>query len=237
MAGTKSLLVAATLFAGSFCNSLVASIVPNAYIIELKSAGGLSKRASDLHEEFHMMAKRDAALDYTIRQNFTSDSLFVGLSLTLNSGDIQNIENMDNVANVWPIQRMPAPLATISSPTLEAREASYSTVPVPGTNYTLPYITGDLDVNRPHTMTGVDKAHSAGIKGKGMKVAIIDTGVDYRHPSLGGCFGTGCKIAFGYDYVGDNYDPDHGVPPVENPKPLATCHTAGHGTHVTGKFN
>ncbi len=40
-----------------------------------------------------------------------------------------------------------------------------------------------------HKMVGIDKLHAAGIKGKGMKVAIIDTGVDYRHPSLGGGFG------------------------------------------------
>jgi len=239
MVSTKPLLVAATLFAGSFCNTLTtpsqAQIVHNAYIVELKSTGGLSKRASDLHEEFHELAKRDAAVDYTIRQNFSSESVFVGLSITLNSGNAQNIEDLDNVANVYPIRRIPSPSAVIRSSPIQAREASYSTVPVPGTNYTLPYITGALDVNRPHTMTGVDKAHSAGIKGKGMKIAIVDTGVDYRHPSLGGCFGTGCKISFGYDFVGDGYDPGYGGLPVESPEPLTTCHTGGHGTHVTGK--
>lgn len=31
-------------------------------------------------------------------------------------------------------------------------------------------------------------------------------GVDYRHPALGGCFGKGCKIAYGYDLVGDDYN-------------------------------
>ena len=29
-------------------------------------------------------------------------------------------------------------------------------------------------------------------------MAVIDTGVDYMHPALGGCFGPGCKVAFGY---------------------------------------
>ena len=29
-------------------------------------------------------------------------------------------------------------------------------------------------------------------------MAVIDSGVDYTHPALGGCFGLGCKVAFGY---------------------------------------
>ncbi|MBI2107963.1 protease inhibitor I9 family protein [Candidatus Woesearchaeota archaeon] len=32
------------------------------------------------------------------------------------------------------------------------------------------------------------------ITGKGETVCIIDTGVDYTHPALGGCFGAGCKV-------------------------------------------
>ena len=36
------------------------------------------------------------------------------------------------------------------------------------------------------------------------KVAVIDSGVDYRHPGLGGCLGPGCKVSGGYDFVGNN---------------------------------
>lgn len=84
------------------------------------------------------------------------------------------------------------------------------------------YVVGDIEVNNPHIMAKVDKAHDLGIKGKGVKIAVIDTGVDFRHPSLGGCFGEGCKIAFGYDFVTPKDDP--GV----------TCIDGGHGTHVSG---
>lgn len=31
-------------------------------------------------------------------------------------------------------------------------------------------------------------------------------GVDYTHPALGGCFGKGCKVAYGYDLVGNDFD-------------------------------
>jgi len=44
-------------------------------------------------------------------------------------------------------------------------------------------------------------ANSQAITGKGIKIAIIDTGVDYTHPDLGGCFGAGCKVEGGFDFV------------------------------------
>ena len=42
---------------------------------------------------------------------------------------------------------------------------------------------GDSDST--HKMTGVDKLHAEGIFGKGIKIGIIDSGVDYTHPNLG----------------------------------------------------
>ncbi|EJD54165.1 subtilisin-like protein, partial [Auricularia subglabra TFB-10046 SS5] len=83
----------------------------------------------------------------------------------------------------------------------------------------------------PHIMTGVDKVHAQGYTGKGIKVAIIDTGIDYRHPNLGGGFGPGFKVAGGYDFVGDDYMPGFTLP-VPDADPLDTCD--GHGTHVAG---
>ncbi len=111
--------------------------------------------------------------------------------MTLHDGDVQTLKDLKNVAAVWPIKTIPAPSAAIP------HESRGKAAPIARADNPLPYIAGEVDVNRPHAMTGVDKAHAAGIKGKGIKIGIIDTGVDYRHPSLGGCFGSGCKIAFG----------------------------------------
>lgn len=53
--------------------------------------------------------------------------------------------------------------------------------------------------------------------------------VDYKHPALGGCFGKGCLVSFGYDVVGDAYT--GGNQPVPDDDPM-DC--GSHGTHVTG---
>ncbi|KAG8411102.1 hypothetical protein J3458_016212 [Metarhizium acridum] len=72
-----------------------------------------------------------------------------------------------------------------------------------------------------HLMTHVDKLHEEGYLGSGIKIATVDTGVDYKHPALGGCFGPGCKVATGENFSneGDKKDP-------------IDCH--GHGTIVAG---
>jgi subtilisin family serine protease/sugar lactone lactonase YvrE len=57
------------------------------------------------------------------------------------------------------------------------------------------------------------------VTGQGITIAIIDTGIDYRHPDLGGCFGPGCKVIGGFDFVHGDEDP---------------LDDNGHGTHVAG---
>lgn len=70
---------------------------------------------------------------------------------------------------------------------------------------------------------GVDKvwsqfaADNRVITGSGQRVAILDTGIDYRHPDLGGCIGASCKVLGGYDFYYNDNDP---------------MDVFGHGTHV-----
>ncbi|MFA5856266.1 MAG: S8 family serine peptidase [Candidatus Pacearchaeota archaeon] len=64
-----------------------------------------------------------------------------------------------------------------------------------------------------------DYSWTLGYNGSGMKIAIIDTGINYTHPDLGGCIGINCKVIGGYDFV--NYDTN----PMDD---------HGHGTHCAG---
>ncbi|MGB9003854.1 MAG: S8 family serine peptidase [Nitrosotalea sp.] len=67
-------------------------------------------------------------------------------------------------------------------------------------------------------LVGVKAARLDGLEGQGIKIGIIDTGIDYNHPDLLG-YGPSGKVVGGYDYVN----------PGENP-----LDTNGHGTEVAG---
>ena len=82
----------------------------------------------------------------------------------------------------------------------------------------------------PNNISGVGKVHQEGNFGAGIKIAVIDSGVDYTAAPLGGCFGPGCKIAGGYDYVGDDFDGVDNLAPDNDP--FDNCY--GHGTFVAG---
>ncbi|HEX5171673.1 MAG TPA: S8 family serine peptidase, partial [Cyclobacteriaceae bacterium] len=58
-----------------------------------------------------------------------------------------------------------------------------------------------------------------GVTGQGVRMGIIDTGVDYHHTDLGGGIGPGFKVKGGYDFVNNDGDP---------------MDDNGHGTHVAG---
>jgi subtilisin family serine protease len=58
-------------------------------------------------------------------------------------------------------------------------------------------------------MTGVDKLHAKGYRGEGVTIGIIDAGIDYHHPALGGGLGKGFKVIGGWDFVGDNFTGDN----------------------------
>jgi subtilisin family serine protease len=98
---------------------------------------------------------------------------------------------------------------------------------------------------------GAEKLHDRGFKGKGLKVGIIDTGIDYTHSMLGGSGNVDAftqmdvskpstlfpnkKVVGGVDLVGTRFKPgslrfsDRIPIPDENP-----IDEAGHGTHVAG---
>ena len=81
----------------------------------------------------------------------------------------------------------------------------------PNLTQSVPLINAD-DVHK----TIVD---SINIRGNGQVIAIIDDGIDYTHPDLGGCLGENCKVIGGYDFIDGDADPKDEL---------------GHGTIVAG---
>ncbi|HEY0007494.1 MAG TPA: S8 family serine peptidase [Tepidisphaeraceae bacterium] len=71
-------------------------------------------------------------------------------------------------------------------------------------------------IRLPHA---IDAFSSLPLNGAGQTVAVIDSGIDYNHPALGGGFGSGFKVAGGYDFVDNDANP---------------MDTLGHGTQVAG---
>ncbi|HHT13382.1 MAG TPA: S8 family serine peptidase, partial [Propionibacterium sp.] len=98
-------------------------------------------------------------------------------------------------------------------------------------------------IDEARKMTGADVANEElDFTGAGVKVGIIDSGIDYNHPDLGGSGVNDEKADFpnervvaGHDYVGDAYDASSDDPAINTPMPDAwpdDC--GGHGTHVAG---
>ncbi len=50
-------------------------------------------------------------------------------------------------------------------------------------------------------------AHYPQLTGAGEAIAVIDSGVDYKHPVLGGGFGSAFKVEAGYDFIDNDADP------------------------------
>ncbi|MBI2803874.1 MAG: S8 family serine peptidase [Planctomycetes bacterium] len=70
------------------------------------------------------------------------------------------------------------------------------------------------------SVIGLDAASNVfPYSGQGYSVAILDTGIDYNHPDLGGGFGAGYRVVAGYDFVNNDADP---------------MDDNGHGTHLAG---
>ena len=124
---------------------------------------------------------------------------------------------------------------------------------VPGVLAVSPVALFTRDNGNSNNHTGAAAAWASyGATGAGVKVAIIDTGIDYGHSDFGGsglasdyeandptsitdghAFPT-AKVVAGYDFVGNAYDAGGSgaaLVPVPDPDPL-DC--GGHGSHVAG---
>lgn len=192
-----------------------APTIPNKFIVEVDTSAQIPNKrayARTIDAVYDSIKARD--VDFDVNKEYDLSGLFTGASLTINSApDAVALDDIPGLKAIYPITlfKRPDPVSkhVVSSPQDPAIiPAKFST----------------------HVMTGVDKVHARGFFGKGIKIGILDTGIDYTHPLLGGAIGPGNKIIGGYDFVGDNYTGQN--EPTPDNDPLDQCQ--GHGTHVAG---
>lgn len=190
----------------------------NLWFVELQSAPsvkGTSVAKLNAEKQAFRKAAADAEVSYTER--YAYNKLWNGFSIRVDASQLSTITRLPGVKAVYPVNVIQVPKTSGPSPDLETALA----------------------------MTGADIAQSGlGFTGTGIKVAVMDTGLDYDHADLGGdgvtrsnssVFPT-ARVITGWDFVGDSYNASSSSPayqPVPQPDAFPDdCN--GHGTHVSG---
>jgi len=191
---------------------------PSLWFVELASpptADGASLATVRAQKDAFRAAARRAGLQY--KERYAFDKLFNGFSISMNASQLNKLYRIAGVKNIYPVDMIPLPETTPSEP----------------------------DLWTSLNMIGAEAAQSElGFTGKGIKVAVMDTGIDVDHPALGGdvearngsTLFPSARVPYGYDFVGDAFNADSTSPfyspiPVPDPNP-DDC--GGHGTHVAG---
>lgn len=156
-----------------------------------------------------------AGISYTERRSY--DTLFNGFAVEISPLERAKLAKLSGVRALYPVDM-------VQAPTPQQVEA---TVP---------------DMVAAINLTGAKVAQdSLGLTGAGVKVGVIDTGIDIDHPAFGGNGTNGstsfptARVVSGYDFVGDAYNSSGTTTAELTPVPDAVPDDCGgHGTHVAG---
>jgi minor extracellular serine protease Vpr len=199
-----------------------AEIANGLWFVEFEAAprarGGNPAAQANERARFAAEARAEGVV---VEQRRDFRTLWNGVSVRADRGDVEVIRGFTGVRSVFPVAIVdtPEPQDVVS-----------------------PALASAL------TMTGADVAQSElGYSGEGLAVGVIDTGIDYTHPDLGGDGQPATieahprtramdhpRVTHGWDYVGEKFnpaDPDAPQEPQPDPDPIDT---QGHGTHVAG---
>ncbi len=169
------------------------------------SDGGSKSGTKSEHDAFSKAAHA-SGIGYTQRYSF--DTLWNGVSVSIKPAQLSTLARLPEVANLYPVETYALP------------EPADENIPELATAI---------------AMTGADVVQASGITGAGVRVGVIDSGIDIDHPDFGGSGTNGttafptARIPYGYDFVGDAFNGDN--TPV--PDAIPDDHL-GHGTHVAG---
>ncbi|BBI36736.1 S8 family serine peptidase [Cohnella abietis] len=135
-----------------------------------------------------------------LRKNYEYNTVFNGMEVTLPADQIPKLAELPGVKAIHENRTFYA-ISDSNSSATDADHPYYETQPL--------------------WQIGVDYAWSQGLTGKGLKVGVIDTGVDYLHPDLANAY------KGGYNSFLQTEDP-------YEEKPLGSNPGTSHGTHVAG---
>lgn len=171
-------------------------------IVEAKHAGKSQTKASLAKERKKVKdAVKQAAKSSKVNREY--DYVFSGFSVELKANEIPALLSVPGVKAVYP--DVEYTITEDTDETISQEEFS------PQMADSAPFI-------------GANDAWEAGYTGKGITVAVIDTGADYTHPDLNHAFGD----YKGWDFVDNDNDPQE--TPANDPRGAKT----DHGTHVSG---
>lgn len=192
---------------------------PQRWFVELSAAptadGGSISAINAERAKFRSEARK-AGLVYTERYAF--GTLWNGISVDVSPSQLSKLRRIPGVTNIYPVVSIPVPTTSpLNNPELATALA----------------------------MSGADSAQNdLGYTGAGVRVAVMDTGIDYDHADLGGdgvqrsnsmVFPT-VRVVAGWDFVGDAFNADT-TSPNYNPVAVPDAYPddcQGHGTHVAG---
>ncbi|WP_283851749.1 S8 family serine peptidase [Streptomyces sp. ML-6] len=176
-----------------------------------------ARGAVDRSQEALLDAAKDAGITLSVHRRYRN--AVNGLAVEVPASQAERLRTLPGVASVaepqayeTPERPTPVPRDVVEKAVAQARATTKSSGTTGRENVTVT------------DLTGVPQAHREGHTGKGVTVGIIDSGVAYDHPALGGGDFPNAKVLGGYDFADEDADPydDTDAP------------AAGHGTHVAG---
>lgn len=207
--------------AGAFAQSVPISAAEggNLWFVELTGAPEAEGNTrSAVRGEKERFKRAAAAAGVRFRERRSFDVLFNGFSVDATPAERTQLARLPGFKAMYPV------------------EVIYAPRPENG------FAGSALDLAAAVALTGANVAQASGWTGAGIKVGIIDSGIDIDHPALGGGGVPGAtpfpsaRVAYGYDFVGDAYNADP-TSPTYNPVPSPDYNPddcGGHGTHVAG---
>ncbi|GLC88352.1 S8 family serine peptidase [Lysinibacillus piscis] len=151
---------------------------------------------------------------------YTFDTVLNGLAAEVKAGDLEKLLQIDGITLIEP------------------------DVTVYASEEVTPIENGQVDayMNTSNSFLGIEQLWQEGLEGQGVKVAVLDTGIDVDHPEFAGIYKGGKNfIPNSADYLKQRADDDASeTSPKEKPanKPefneRGSAYYTSHGTHVAG---